>query len=334
MNELKKTTLKLTFVYSLVFFGFIWAFSAGIYLWTNNALGKGYVNHITELVQQTTPKPNRKLSDSTATLAADVALDRLRNIILTVNGVALVLIPTLAYQLSKRSLRPLVKSQLEQQQFISNASHELRTPLAIMSGELELARRPGRSKEEYRETIESTSQEVARMTSLVRELLLISRVDSTDKLEHTESLNLNNLIHEAIQSHQSKASHKSVTVVFTESKQPLNVTGQHELLIIALGNLIDNAIKFSPKKDTIVIEAKQIANEVKVSVKNHGPEIPQEKIDHLFERFYQTERSHSAQGYGLGLAITSQIVRLHKGSLNVVSNKKQTVFTMTLPVSK
>ncbi|MDB5168484.1 MAG: Signal transduction histidine kinase [Candidatus Saccharibacteria bacterium] len=331
MNQVTKTTLRLTIIYSIVFFVFIWSFSAGIYLWTNNSFGEGYLNHINELVEGSDGGgSNKELSDHAATVAADVALDQLRNIIVVVNFIGFVLIPLLAYQLSKRSLRPLVKSQEEQRAFIANASHELRTPLAVISGELELGGKPGKTKEEYQQTIAHTSREVSRMTNLVHELLYLSRISSESKLQNIKKINITKLLNEVVELYEPKAKERGIHIKLSQHLSNKQISGHYELLTAAVGNLLDNAIKFSSKQSIILIEVEERPGELRLSIKNRGPQIPKEKIKNLFERFYQTEPSHSAQGYGLGLAIAKRAVDLHGGKIEVVSDKNLTTFAIIL----
>jgi signal transduction histidine kinase len=331
MNQFKKTIIRLTVMYSLIFFCFIWAFSGGIYLWTNNSLGKGYVNRINEVIEQSGKKgrSQAELPDDTATIAADVALDRLRNIILIVNGIALVLIPTLAYQLSRRSLRPLAKSQEVQQHFIANASHELRTPLAVMLGELELAAKQGRTSEEHAKTIKNTKNEVQRMTTLVKELLVLARVENGDKLQETQEVKMNDLINETINLHKSAAARKKVKIT-VKMDGSLVAQGKKDLLGIALGNLLDNAIKFSGNNETVTVYGSRIKNKNIVEFTNEG-EIGAKDIPHLFDRFYRGDAHDTSIGSGLGLAITKQIIELHGGTIVAGSRAQKTTFSITLP---
>ncbi|MDN5275617.1 MAG: Two-component sensor histidine kinase [Candidatus Saccharibacteria bacterium] len=329
MNEFKKATIRLTINYSIVFFGFIWLFSGGIYLWTNDALGKGYVDHINELVEQSNSENNKELSDDTATVAADVALDRMRDIIIGINSIALLLIPTLAYLLSKHSLKPLIKSQEQQQQFISNASHELRTPLAVMAGELELALKKQRTVAQYRDTITNTNREVERMTSLVRELLLLTHIGSNEKLQNIITVESNHLIDEITSMYQQIITKKKIALIIEATN--LQLRGNRDLLIIALGNILDNAIKFSPNKSSVKLTVRKKGNMVEFSFTNTGETIPAEKVTRLFERFYQTDIHHSAHGYGLGLAITKQIVELHGGNIAISSHENRTNARVCIP---
>src|SRR6266702_2327228 len=99
MNEVKQTTIRLTAKHSAIFFLFIWAFSGGVYLWVNNSLGEGYVNRINNSIerQNSTPLRQVEISDNAAAIATDITLDRLRNILILVNAVALAAIPLIAY---------------------------------------------------------------------------------------------------------------------------------------------------------------------------------------------------------------------------------------------
>lgn len=333
MNQLKRTTMRLTIIYSLVFFCFLWTFSAGLYLWTNNSFGKGYINRINDVIEQSNIRNHStgEFSDDAATVAADVALDRLRNILVIINGIALLAVPTFAYQLSRRSLQPLVRSQAQQQQFIANASHELRTPLAVMSGELELAARQPRSMKEYRQTIDNTRGEVERMTTLVQELLLLARIsnDGAAKLK-TATIEIDDLIQETKQLYAVKAKEKQITIKQSGLTHK-TVIGKRDLMAIALGNLIDNAVKFSDRGTTIIIAITKDKNNLAIAVKNTGQPIRQDVIKHLFERFYQSETTHSEIGSGLGLAIAKQIAVLHGWFIRVSSEGILTTFTIEIP---
>jgi signal transduction histidine kinase len=334
MNQFKKTTLRLTVIYSLVFFCFIWAFSGGLYIWTNNSFGEGYVNRINAIIEQINTQNHSpaELSDNTATIAADVALDRLRNIILLVNGFALIVIPTLAFLLSRQSLKPLIRSQAEQQQFISNASHELRTPLAVMSGELELAVKQPRTSQEYVRTIKNTKEEVERMTRLVRELLLLTRMNSSGKHQDTTIVDPKELLYEIFDLYKAKADDKDVTVNIRADTNAM-IVGRSDLLMIALGNLLDNAIKFSDAKAPVVVHVTRIKNNIMIEFKNKGQAIEPDKLSHLFERFYQANTDHTVDSFGLGLAIAKQVIELHNGVIEAKSHNGETAFRVTLPSS-
>lgn len=332
MNQFKQTTIKLTFLYSLIFFVFIWIFSLGFYLWVNNSFGEGYVNRINQIVEQSSPTTSNvaEFKDDTAVIAADVTLDNLRNIIIIVNVIALFVIPTIAFYLSRRSLKPLIESQISQQQFIANASHELRTPLAVIAGELELAAKQTRTVNEYKETIENTSKEVDRMTKLVRDLLLLAKItDGSVDGFTTNTVDLVQLARTLVEPYIIMASKKKIQIsLISPEKIPINVKG--ELVSIAIGNLVDNAVKFSDAGSVIDVDVSSNTDLVTIRVSNKGLVVNPATAENVFNRFYQVD-TNEAVGSGLGLAITKQIVELHYGTVSATFQDNLSIFTIHLP---
>ena len=109
------------------------------------------------------------------------------------------------------------------------------------------------------------------------------------------------------------------------------VEGNEELLKQVWINLLDNAVKFSPRQGEIRLDVTEGKDTVTVSVSNTGPEIPPEKMDKIFNKFYQSDESHSTEGNGIGLAIVKRVVQLHQGRISVASKDGMTTFTVELP---
>ena len=109
------------------------------------------------------------------------------------------------------------------------------------------------------------------------------------------------------------------------------ITGDQELLQHVWINLLDNAIKFSPENGTVAVTIQEQPQTLEVSVSNQGPQIPEEKLGKIFNKFYQGDESHSTEGNGIGLALVKQIVQLHEGNVTVVSDSDITTFTVALP---
>jgi signal transduction histidine kinase len=112
------------------------------------------------------------------------------------------------------------------------------------------------------------------------------------------------------------------------------VEANEELLKEVWINLIDNAIKYSPNGGAISVDIRSEKEALMVSVKNNGPEIPPDKIDRIWNRFYQADESHSSVGNGIGLAIVKRIVELHSGTASVKSSDGTTEFVINLPKRK
>jgi two-component system sensor histidine kinase CiaH len=316
MKELWKATVQLTIKYSLIFFAFIWLFSGGIYVWVNNSLGEGYVNRINSALEQqhSTSTQQVEISDNTASVAADVTLDRLRNILLAVNAAALFAVPLVAYIISKQTLMPIIESQKSQQRFVANASHELRTPLAVMLAELDWADKKSRSVAEYQSTITNTKNEVQHMNSLVTTLLMLAQLSNKVTLAK-EPMAIDSLIQEAVARSEKTATARSLH--FKTNFQAHTVMGDEKLLGIVFHNLLDNAIKYAKSNTTIDIETQTTNNTTTIAFRNETDHISSNQLAHLFDRFYQGETHQAGEGFGLGLAITKQIIEAHGGSIDV-----------------
>jgi signal transduction histidine kinase len=153
-----KAALKLTLFYSTFFFCFFWLFSIGVYLWMEKSIGEGMI------VQQVQQQEQRgqfegQFDERSVTIAGTIALDQLKTILLVLNVGLLPVIPLAAWFLTRRTLAPVRAIHEQQQQFASDVSHALRTPLAILSGEIEVALKKDRSKEDYQHTLKSAAEE-------------------------------------------------------------------------------------------------------------------------------------------------------------------------------
>jgi two-component system sensor histidine kinase CiaH len=329
MSNFRKATIQLTLTYSLIFFAFIWLFSGGIYLWVNNSLGEGYVNRVNNALEQqhSTVNHQAEISDSTAAVAADITLDRLRNILLAINAVAIFGIPLVAYLISRRTLTPLVESQKSQQQFIANASHELRTPLAVMLAELDWALNKDRNSNDYKTTIINTRQEVEEMSALIRSLLLLARLNG-QKLRFTPA-NLSDVVNQAIMDSQALTRDKDLTIKVRMGD--LFASGDANLLTIICNNLFENATKYAPRSTTISITGDTIDDMVRMQISNLTNKLSKSDLPHLFDRFYQAEAHQADKGSGLGLAIVKQIVDAHSGKIEATLHDNIVTFSLLLP---
>ncbi|HEY2004123.1 MAG TPA: HAMP domain-containing sensor histidine kinase [Candidatus Saccharimonadia bacterium] len=330
MNELRQTTLRLTARYSLVFFGFIWLFTGGIYLWVDNALGEGYVsniNHVLELQSSGTKQALDIPDNTTASVAADVALDRLRNILLVVNLIAIAVIPYIAYRISRRTLLPLIEGQRSQRRFIANASHELRTPLAVMLAELDWAEKQNRPAVQYKETIRKTREEVLSMTKLVQSLLTLTRLaDAPGQI--SDPVDLAKLALNGVHKYERAAKERNVT--FQSELQPALSMGSADLLAVAIGNLIDNAVKYAPPNSAIEVMSSAGEKSVRLRIANKADDLTPADIEHLFDRFYRASAHDDQAGFGLGLALAKQIVKSNMGTLEAKLVDGTIVFTIVL----
>lgn len=218
--------------------------------------------------------------------------------------------------------------------FIANASHELKTPITIIRGFAEtLFDHPDLPQKTIQEVTEKIVDSCHKMTSLIRNLLLLSDIEHLPSCRLVE-VDLLQLIRNAAST--VKDAWPSLSLSIECAEETLEVWGAKGLLEMAFLNLLDNAAKYSGPTPECLIRLRKEKAMIVVSISDKGIGISEEDIPHLFQRFF---RGHNAgvkkfSGYGLGLSIVETIVRKHKGSIEVQSSLgKGTTFTISLPMN-
>jgi two-component system phosphate regulon sensor histidine kinase PhoR len=220
--------------------------------------------------------------------------------------------------------------------FAANVSHELRTPIQVIKGFAEtLLDSPLNDKKQIRHVIEIIEKNSRNMENLTNDLLsLVSLEDQGRARPGMEETDMERLFGEAAASVRFRADEKKIRLDIRPSPE-LRAKLNGALVVQALVNLLDNAIKYSPPSSTVSLEAERREGEIVISVKDEGPGIPPEHLDRIFERFYRVDRSRSQDpgGTGLGLAIVRHIALLHQGTVEVDSHAGEgSVFRMRIPV--
>lgn len=234
-----------------------------------------------------------------------------------------------SYLLARRTLRPIKESHEAQSRFTSDASHELRTPLAAMKTEIEVAiRDKDTTTKELKDVMKSTLEEIDKLTSLSQMLLDLSRLDH-DKLKPA-TLNLQRITAEVVRRYNVKSSRLMV-----KSPKNISVIGNEIAITELISILVDNALKYSPENSLVAITISRNTKDVLFEIVNDGDGIPENKLPHIFDRFYRADSSRTDRvGYGLGLSLAKKIVELSSGELSVTSaSDSSTVFTVALPSS-
>lgn len=226
----------------------------------------------------------------------------------------------------------------QQRRFMADASHELRTPTAIVRTETEVTlSRPHRDEAEYRASLEVVQDASRRLTRIVDDLFLLARADAGHLPVRREPLYLEEVVHDGTRGVLHLAAQRGVTVELHELAQA-PMQGDPDLLGRLLLNLLDNAIKHSPHGGVVEVRMAPVGpDRCAVSVVDHGPGIPVEAQDRIFERFFGVEsardRGGPTSGAGLGLAIAKRICELHGGTLELVESRPgRTEFRFTLPI--
>ena len=220
------------------------------------------------------------------------------------------------------------------QRFSADASHELRTPLTVMKGETELALRRLRSPEDYQLVLESSLEEIDRMTRIVDDLLFLSRADLGEIRMEALPVRLDALVEDVQRQAAVLGQEKDVQVLVSHI-EPATVRGDELRLRELLLNLVDNAVKYSHAGGKVEIALTLEGQEARLVVSDQGIGMTAEERMHIFDRFFRAEaaRSHSPKGTGLGLSICKWIAEAHHGRLEVESSPGQgSRFTLVLPL--
>lgn len=215
--------------------------------------------------------------------------------------------------------------------FINNFSHEFKTPIVSIAGFAKLLRRGDLTPEQTSEYLSIIEEESLRLSQMATNVLNLTKVESQTILTDVSALNLSEQLRSCILLLSEKWEKKELD--FSLDFDEHFIFANEELLKQVWINLLDNAIKFSPQKGTIGIRVDAGASSLSVSVANSGPDISPENQKRIFNKFYQADKSHSADGNGVGLAIVKRVIDLHDGSISVKSGSGNTEFTVTFPSS-
>ena len=230
----------------------------------------------------------------------------------------------------------LNNTQKAHDRFFTHISHEFRTPLTLIFGPAndisEKTTDPGIKK-----NAGVIKKNASRLYALVNQLLDISKLEEGKmKLEVSEQ-NIIPWLKGFMLSFASLAERKKITFRFYPPGENLNVFIDKEKVEKIVDNLLSNAFKFTPEEGRIELKVSKNEEYIDISVQDTGIGIPQEKISKIFDRFYQVDSSHKREheGTGIGLALSKELIELHKGKIKVESSEgKGTMFTINLPISK
>lgn len=235
-----------------------------------------------------------------------------------------------SYYLARRMLQPIEEAHEAQSRFVSDASHELRTPLASMKTELEVALRDtSLSKKEARELLTSNLEEVNKLSELSSTLLKLAKLDTSNI--KSERVPLQSTIQTAAKRFGTNAKRVQIEKTIFPLDAVANRLQVEELATI----LVDNALKYSPPGSKVAVKFIKQKQQAGFAISNEGEGIDQKVLPHIFDRFYQIEKSrttHNEKGFGIGLSLAKKIVEVHHGELSVSSAPgSTTTFTVLLP---
>ncbi|SER71204.1 sensor histidine kinase [Lachnobacterium bovis] len=232
------------------------------------------------------------------------------------------------------------------QEFVSNVSHELKTPLTSMKVLADsLIAMPDAPVGMYKEFMNDIASEIERENKIINDLLSLVKMDKSEGSLNITTLNINELLEQILKRLQPIADKQNVEVVL-ESFRPVTAEVDEVKITLAITNLVENAIKYNVRDD----ENEEGAEEQRwvhvslnadhqyffIKVEDNGIGIPEESLEHIYERFYRVDKSHSREigGTGLGLAITRNSILMHRGAIKVHSVLNEgTTFDVRIPLN-
>ena len=219
----------------------------------------------------------------------------------------------------------------ELHQITDNVAHELRTPLTRIRGIAETTLRGDGKLADYREMTASVIDECDNLVGMISTMLEIAKTGSGKADLDMTLLDITEIVEEAADLFTPMAEDCGVGIEIVKLIRGMTVRGDRVRLQRVVGNLLDNAIKYTPSGGKVRLSADKDGEWVKVEVADTGIGVPEQDIPHIFDRFYRGDKSRSTSGSGLGLSLALALVRAHGGNITVTPNATGTIFSILLP---
>ncbi|HEY3005970.1 MAG TPA: ATP-binding protein [Kribbellaceae bacterium] len=218
--------------------------------------------------------------------------------------------------------------------FVVNVSHELKTPIGALTLLADAVADASDDPEAVQRFSGRMRVEASRLGRLVKEIIELSRLQGDDPLENPGPVDVAEVIEQAVDRCRVDAQNRGISIV-VKADPSLEVLGSEDQLVIAVGNLVENAVNYSPDHTRVAVAAHVDGDLVEITVSDQGVGIPNADLERIFERFYRVDRARSREtgGTGLGLSIVKHIASIHGGDVRVWSVEGQgSTFTIRLPL--
>ena len=226
--------------------------------------------------------------------------------------------------------KELSQTEVLRSDFVNNLSHEFKTPIVSILGFAKILQTTDLT-EEQREFVEIIVSESSRLTNMTTNMLALSKIENQHILTDTCRYNLSEQLRESIILLEKRWSDKELEIEADFSE--FSIDGNKELLKQVWINLMDNGIKFSPRKGTLAFFIEEQESHLVVTILNKGPMIPADIQERIFNKYWQADLSHASEGTGIGLSISKKIIELHEGTISVSSSPEETKFIVSLPTN-
>ena len=218
-----------------------------------------------------------------------------------------------------RATRRQLKLSQQQQNFMMAVTHELKTPIAVAQLNLETLQKRKLDEGKQQKLIANTLQEANRLNTLCNNILFASQLDAGAYTSEKEEINFTDMVEGCVDDFKNRFPQRNIKEEMPES---IYLNGETFLLQMLVNNLIENALKYSPKESTVTISLHEENKKVKLTVSDEGQAIPTEEKKKIFDKFYRigNENTRKAKGTGLGLYLCRKIVESHNGYISVTDN--------------
>jgi two-component system sensor histidine kinase CpxA len=235
-----------------------------------------------------------------------------------------------AFNVMAERIETLLKAE---RRLLQDVSHELRSPLARLEFAVELAR----TSPDQNRSLDRIKKEIDRLSTLVSELLQVTRAENEPDSRNMVALDLRQLVQAVREDSQVEADARRVTLKLTDDAAALEFTGDRELLRRAVENVVRNAIRYAPEGSSVDITLVRQTQKAVIAIRDFGPGVPPESLPHLFKPFFRAEADrnrNSGGGVGLGLSIAQRAVAVHNGFITAANAEPGLRVEISLPVEK
>ncbi len=228
--------------------------------------------------------------------------------------------------LSNRMIRPIATNIERQKEFITNAGHELKTPLAIIQANTE-AIEVFSGSNKYSTNIK---KQIGRLSDLMSDMLVMSRMEETINKENVTEFDMSAILNTTIANFEETFVVRGITIT-RQIPDEFKFKGEMTSIAKLFEIFVDNAQKYTTEDGTFSVKLSGSSRKVHIEFANDTTEIEEKDLDHLFDRFYRSDKSHNQKGgYGIGLALASEIVKVHGGEISAKLKDGRITFSMTL----
>lgn len=223
------------------------------------------------------------------------------------------------YIVARKLLKPVEDTFASQERFLQDASHEMRNPLAVLSAVSQQAMK-STDQNEQKHALRTLDRQIQHLVKLNEDLLLLERSKNIDK--QTKQTNISELLLDTIDSITPQASKENIRLSSSVQNNAFTIINDQDFVCV-LRNLLDNAVKYSPKNGEIKITLKKLRQQIRIDIKDKGIGIAKEELDHLGERFFRGKNVGRIHGTGLGYAIIYELARKYRFEVKIQSKEKK-----------